>query len=205
MLNIVPLFIADLVSGGIRSTIPRYHFMAIMSSVIAVACFIGYLAQRANTFKFMLAFLVAAGFVIAGESMSCWVLGNSVVSENRALRKVALTELANYLNRLQGRTILIMDANKPTSAFQSIALVDRTKQPDFYYFKTELDPSGLKGYNNVLALDPGDQLKTVLAASNYKLRPANRSKQLFIVEPNSTLGNGEVQKPTSETDTLKAD
>jgi uncharacterized membrane protein len=182
LINVVPLFLSDLIGGGIRSTIPRYHFMVIMSSVIAVGCFIGYLAQRTKTFKFSLAFLVAAGFVIAGECMSCWVLANSPVSENRALRKVYLTEVANYLNRQQGRTVLIVDASKPTGPFQSIALSDRAKSADFYYFRTKLDKAGLQGYNNVVLLDPSETLTKAATADGFTIRQANRSKKLFVIE-----------------------
>jgi uncharacterized membrane protein len=189
LINVVPLFLADIAFGGIRSTIPRYHFMVIISSVVAVGCFLGFLAQHAKSFKLALAFIVAASFVIAGETMSCWVLANSVVSENRSLRKIVLTEVANYLNLQPGPTVLIMDAAKPTSVFQAIALSNRAKSTDFYFCKTQLDQTKLRGYKNMLTLDPSDSLKKALAKDGMTIRRTTRTKQLFMIEKSKNDGS----------------
>ncbi len=185
--NVGPWLLLDLVRSGFRSSITRYVLQACIMLNVAVSLVLyKFWSKRETSNSHAVGFLLLFCLLAYSELSSCYILSNSQMSQNRAIKKTSLKELAHFLNSIQKPVCLIIDLGVPTNKMQSVALSRYLEKPiKYYYFGGRL-PEKFDADTVYLAMNPLEDTQQLIKKTiACRMIYPTRSKYIFEIEPPS--------------------
>jgi hypothetical protein len=179
----MPLVFIDLAFGGLKSTVPRYCILTVLSILLGVAY---WLYRNLLCFKASHRILFAglAAFLVSLEIYSDTVMSTSHVWDHKRIADQSLLDVSAVLNRDLRPVLLVTDDANGCNNAQMVAL-SRYLNPkiNLQFFKTPSMPIIPLGTNRFYLFNVSAQFKRFLIGSgHFDLSPCQKMNYLLIAQ-----------------------